>query len=211
MVGQKSIEELLPLAVSGDQDALGELLRRHDGDLRRHIAPRIDPQFRSVIDEQDVVQTTYIEVHLHIQTFKVDGPGTFLGWMKKIAECNLADAKRGLTGAKKPPPTARVVATGNPDDSYVDLLERFPTSASKSPSGILSAKEAKEIAEKCLSELPPDYETVLRLSILAGLPGKEVAARMGRSVASIYMLEGRAFDRLEQLLELQPSFSGYAR
>lgn len=67
-------EELVSRAVSGDEDALTTLLRRHGPGLRQQIAPSIGAKWRPVLDADDVMQVTYLEVYLRIAGFVPQAP-----------------------------------------------------------------------------------------------------------------------------------------
>ena len=68
-------EELVSRAVTGDEDALTTLLRRHGPALRHKIAPTIGTKWQNVLDADDILQVTYLEVFLRIQRFVPQGPG----------------------------------------------------------------------------------------------------------------------------------------
>lgn len=204
----KSPEDELPAAIAGNREALSRVLLRHDSELRRHIRTRIPVEFRALIDEQDVVQITYLEAYMGIGRFKSDAPNTFRSWLRRIADNNLIDAVRTLRASKNPPPSARLTDSKTTDSNTGDLLVQFAASMSKSPSRMLSVKEAKEWVEKCMTELPPDYEAVLRLRIVERLDWRIVATIMNRSVAAVGMLAGRAHERLEELLGSQDPLPG---
>ena len=76
-------EELVSRAVSGDEDALTTLLRRHGPILRQKIAPSIGAKWRNVLDADDVLQVTYLEVFLRVRSFVPQAPGSFAAWLRR--------------------------------------------------------------------------------------------------------------------------------
>ena len=82
-------ETLTSAALAGDREALGELLVRCDGELRRRMAEGIPRAYRSALDVADVLQVTYLEAFLRVDQFQPDGPGSFLAWLTASAENNL--------------------------------------------------------------------------------------------------------------------------
>jgi len=191
--------DLLDNALGGDQEAIAALLRRHGPTVSDRIAGRIARKWSSVLDADDVMQVTYLEVFLQIERFTPGGPGSFLGWLDRIAQNNLRDAIAGLSRAKRPQPQRRIeLAEG--DDSCVALLDLvgFTTTT---PSRHAVRHEVQEAVEAALGQLPPDYERVVRLYDLQGRPATEIAESMDRSIGAVYMLRARAHDRLRKELE----------
>lgn len=191
-------EQLTTAAVAGDAAALRQLLRRHDGDLRALLAGKIRKTHRSAFDVEDVLQVTYLEVFLRIRDFSSKGPGSFRAWLLRIAENNLKDAIRGLEAEKRPPRNKQVVLPRS-DESYVTLFSMLGGTKS-TPSKHMAKQDARSALEHALKQLPPDYETVVRLNDLEGKPAAEVAQIMNRTVVSVYMLKARAHTRLAELI-----------
>ncbi len=191
-------DSLTTAAVAGDQAALRGLLRRHDPHLRRQLTGKIRPTHRSAFDVDDILQVTYLEAYLRVEQFNPDGPGSFRAWLTRIAENNLQDAIRSL-GREKRPPREKQVRLPSLEDSYVTLFLLLG-GTTHTPSKHLARQDAEVLLEAALTKLPRDYETVVRLSDLQGLAGSEVARAMNRTLASVYMLKGRAHARLAELL-----------
>lgn len=191
-------DSLTMAAVVGDPAALRELLRRHDPHLRRHLAGKIRSTHRAAFDIDDILQVTYLEAFLRIELFKADGPGSFRGWLTRIADNNLQDAIRSLDREKRPP-REKQVRLPSREDSYVTLLLLLG-GTTHTPSKHLAKKDAAALLEAALVKLPPDYEKVVRLSDLEGLTGVQVAEAMGRTLAAVYILKGRAHARLAEML-----------
>lgn len=198
-----SDSDLLAGALRGDEDSLVALLGRHGPAVSARVAGRIGRKWSSVLDADDVMQVTYLEVFLQIDRFTPTGPGSFFAWLDRIAQNNLRDAIAGLARAKRPQPQRRIdLADG--DDSSVALFEVVGLTTS-TPSRHAARHELAEAVEAALGRLPPDYEHVVRLYDLEGRPVAEIAESMNRSIGAIYMLRARAHDRLKT--ELEPSWA----
>jgi len=187
---------LLARAASGDGDALSVLLKRYGPRVRRELS--IGDQWRSVLEADDVMQVTYLEAFLRISSFTPTDSGTFLGWLRRIAQNNLRDAVKALERAKRPPPCKRVDPPRGKDS--FEVLYEYLGSTSTTPSRVAAKREAKDLLEIAIRKLPPDYATAVRLHDLEGCTGPEVAAAMGRSRGAIFMLLGRAHDQLREVL-----------
>jgi len=186
-------------AIGGDAQALSALLQRHGPQVRQRLAGKIGQVWRSVLDEDDVLQVTYLEAFMRIGVFTPRGPGAFLAWLTHIADNNLRDAIRGLERAKRPDPRRRVQSRQVTEDSYTDLVGLLGVT-STTPSRVAARHEAGSAIEAALAKLPADYRTVIRLYDLECRGIEEVAAQVGRSPGAVYMLRARAHDRLKEEL-----------
>jgi RNA polymerase sigma-70 factor (ECF subfamily) len=81
---------LMRAALSGDEGAYADFLRRAAVLVRRSVARRIGGSLPSGIE--DVVQETLLAVHLKRQTWRVDEP--ILPWLSAIARYKAIDACR---------------------------------------------------------------------------------------------------------------------
>lgn len=190
---------LVNRAITGDADALTALLQRYGPQVRQRLAGKIGQHWRSVLDEDDVLQVSYLEAFMRIRGFAARGPGAFLAWLSHIADNNLRDAIRGLERAKRPDPRRRVQAKPVTEESYADLVGLLGVT-STTPSKIAASHEAASAIEVALAKLPADYRKVIRLYDLECRSIEDVAAEVGRSSGAIYMLRARAHDRLKDEL-----------
>lgn len=190
--------ELLNKAVTGDAAALRNLLKLHGPRARSAIRGQIDRHLRSVLDEDDVMQVTYLEAFLHLPQLAARDIDGFVAWLSRIAQNVLRDAVRGLNRRKRPPPSRRVGA-GAGHDSHAALVELLGVTTT-APSGVAARADAARAIESALLELPPDYARVVRLYDLEGQPASDVGAAMGRSVGAVLMLRARAHQHLRRKL-----------
>ncbi len=194
-------EWILQLSRDGNDDALSSLLEIHGRLVRSEL--QIAPIWQASIDADDVMQVTYMEAFLRIGSFAGSREDAFHAWIVQLAKNNLLDAIRALEAEKRPSPKRRVAA--NNGDSYTSLCEVIGAST-PSPGRAVSIAEIKRIIDDALGRLPHDYAEVIRLLDLQGLSGDEVAERLSRSRAAVYMLAGRARDRLRELLGTKSQF-----
>lgn len=190
--------ELLERAVSGDAEALRELLKLHGPRARNAIRGQIDRKTRSVLDEDDVMQVAYLEAFLHLPALAARDTDGFVAWLSRIAQHVLRDAIRGLNRQKRPPPGGRISVGGGPD-SHAALVELLGVTTT-APSGVAARTEATRAVESALQELPADYARVVRLYDLEGQAASAVGEAMGRSVGAVLMLRSRAHQHLRRKL-----------
>jgi len=189
--------QLTTAAIDGDEAALSALLQRHDSELHGRITSKIGRLYRGLLDADDVLQVTYLEVFLRIGQFTPARSGGFLAWLTQIAENNLRDAIRMLNREKRPQPVKRLTAAMG-GDSYSTLMGNLVGSGT-TPSRGAAACEIQSIVKEALADLPPDYAKVVRLYDLEFRPIEEVAEAMGRSRGAVHMLRSRGHDRLREL------------
>jgi len=195
-------QSLLDRAIQGDTEALTRLLEGHAPAVRRRLRRRIGGPYRAALDEDDVLQVTYLEAFLRIRLFEPNHAGSLEAWLHRIADNNLRDAIKELDRAKRPPRQKQLVPAGQ--DSYATLLEHLGTTTT--PSSHAGRNEAKQLLEDALAKLPADYAAVVRMMDLEGRSGPETAQVLGRSRGAVHMLRARAHDCLKDLLGAATKF-----
>ncbi|MBX3363888.1 MAG: sigma-70 family RNA polymerase sigma factor [Phycisphaeraceae bacterium] len=201
---RESEAELVAKARRGNEDALAALLEQVGPALRSRLAGKISSHWRSAVDEDDVLQVTYMEAFGRIQNFTDRGEGAFLAWLTQIAENNLRDAIRGLERAKRPDPRKRVQPTTR-EDSYVGLVEVLGVTQTTPSMNVAKGEIITEL-DRALAKLPPDYERCIRLYDLEGRSIESVCTELGRSSGAVYMLRARAHERLAEVLGSESRF-----
>lgn len=191
-------QSVLQRAVEGDPAALRTLLEQFGGEVRSRIAGKIESRWRSLLDEDDVMQVTYLEAFLHIDQLTARDNAAFLAWLTRIAENALRDAIRGLTRQKRPDSGKRL-SLANSTDSYMGLLECLGVTTT-TPSRQARTNDAATLLRGAIERLPTDYRSAVQLYDLEGQAIAEVATAMSRSVGAVHMLRARAHDRLRQEL-----------
>jgi len=200
MTQPQDADMLLAKAREGDQNALVSLLESMTPELRRRIASKMSGPWRTIIDEDDILQVTFMEACTRLDRFTGGGPSGFLAWLTKLADNNRIDAIRALEGAKRPPPSKRVGAGAQAgEDSTMALVELLGVTNS-TPSRQAAKGEFTRYLDLALATLPAEYEKVIRLYDLEGKEIAEVAEKLGRSEGAVYMLRARAHDRLKEAL-----------
>ncbi len=197
-------DALLAKAQSGDRTALVALLEQLGPIARIRIEHKITPPWNSMLEADDVMQITYMEVVTRLSTFKQGGASGFLAWLTRMAENNLIDAVRALESSRRPGPSKRVTPSGADESSEMFLQLIGMTNAT--PSRDAAKGEAGRLIDRALKALPPDYEKVVRLYDLDGKSITEVAEALGRSEGATWMLRARAHDRLRDQLGGQDRF-----
>jgi len=188
-------DALVAASVAGDRQALVQLLEFVGPGVRAGL--RIDEAFRSQLDADDVMQTSYLEVFLRIEQLELRHVAGFRRWLATVAENNLRDALKALQRDKRPDPRQRLA--GSSSDSTAALLDQLGA-ISHTPSRDAIAREAGELLREALLRLPASYRTAVQRLDLDGAPAAAVATEMQRSQGAVWMLRARAHDRLREIL-----------
>ena len=164
---------------SGDRqafDALASALRER---LESYLRARIRAHVRHKIDVQDLVQETFARAFECVERFQGEDLDAFAGWITGIGR-NVFLKAMEKDGRRQPL-----------------KLVREPEMDAPSPSKAMRRKERLEHLERSLRGLSPDYQEVVRLARIDGLPLEEVARRMHRSPAAAKKLLWRALKELK--------------
>ncbi|MBN2446265.1 MAG: sigma-70 family RNA polymerase sigma factor [Phycisphaerae bacterium] len=191
------VEELTQRAVAGDRVALGRLLMLYDQRLRRRVGLRFNANLRQSVSVEDVLQETYTAAYTHVRKFEPRGEGTFYRWLAAIADRKLLDAAKAQRAAKRSPRAGgRRIAT----DRSTSLLglARLLDSKGKSPSGVVSQREAVQAMQVALAALPEPCRQAVWMRHIDGKAACEVAAAMGRTERAVHQLCYRALKLLRE-------------
>jgi RNA polymerase sigma-70 factor (ECF subfamily) len=185
----------------GDEDAFRELVRRHDGGLRRMARLYVDD---AVAD--DVVQDTWVTVVRGIDRF--EGRSSLKTWVFGIL-VNVARRRAEREGRTIP-----FAAAGGADpwSGTVDLARLHhpelgdgywpsaPTWA-RDPADAAAAEEARTVILKALKETTPAQREVMTLRDVEGWSGPEVCEVLGISDVNQRTLLHRARVAVRRSLE----------
>jgi RNA polymerase sigma-70 factor (ECF subfamily) len=192
-------EHLLERVAAGDGAAMGELLQRHRGRLRRMVAVRFDPRLAARVDPSDVVQETLAEAAANLDRYLRERPLPFYPWLRQFAQRRLIELHRRHVQARRRSVTREVGPPGLPDHSALALADRLFARTS-SPSAGLRRQERRDRVRAALAALSEQDREVLVLRILEALPTRDTAAVLGISEVAVRSRQVRALDRLKVLL-----------
>ena len=190
---------LLERAVARDPAALTRLLTDTYLWLCDYIARRMPPDLRSIVDAEDIIQQTHIEVFRRIDDFAPNGVDSFRRWVRAIALSRLRNLIKGHRAAKRGGLRARVSNRGRIDDSTVALLDHL-AGPGATPSRCVARREAIDAVESALGALPEHYRQAVRLVHIEGHRVCDAATLMGRSERAVHGLCRRGLKRMRESL-----------
>jgi RNA polymerase sigma-70 factor (ECF subfamily) len=201
-------EELLRLAGSGNDGAIGRLLERHRGRLRRMVAARLRRRVAARVDASDVVQDALGAASRKISEYVRERPVSFYSWLKRLTLERLSWSHRFHLGSRKRCAARDVsLATTPCADSPAAALDHLPDTGT-SPSQHVVRDEECELVRAVLDRLNCHDRTFLELRYIERLSLAEIGSRLGIGSSAVKMRHLRALKRFRALLEETDEESG---
>jgi RNA polymerase sigma-70 factor (ECF subfamily) len=150
--------ELVARAQEGDVEAVGVLYEHHYEWVYRYALRRVsDPEIA-----EELVQETFLRALESLPRFRSDS--SFGAWLNGITKHVVADCLRSRYQWKSRLP---------------DLVEKLMDCESVPDcQGIDAAITAKQIADRILSRLNPNYQAVIKMRIMKGMSRGETALEL---------------------------------
>ncbi len=180
--------DLVIRSQQGDRQAFGELVRKYQAYLRAYASRYM----LSSEDVFDLVQDSFLDALQHIEDFDKDRD--LLPWLRGICRNRVLNhfrARRTKSG--------RCVA-------LVD--EAIEARIAVQPDEAEDATERVRSLRVCMEELESTQREMMRMRYELNAPVKEIAAKLGRSAASLSMILGRVRKALSRCVELRMAQNG---
>jgi RNA polymerase sigma-70 factor (ECF subfamily) len=171
--------DLVHRTCSGDLDAFGELVNRH----QRRIYRTLIAVTRNPHDAEDSVQNVFLKAFQHIGSFQ--GASKFVTWLTRIA---INEGSERLRLRKE---VDSLDAAGAADE--VPFRPRDVSEWGDDPERLYSRKELREIVERELLRIPAKYRVPVMLRDLQHLSTEETAEilKVGVPALKSRLLRGR--------------------
>ncbi len=196
-------EDRLLRAVAGDTVALSVILSGTTPTVREIIHRRLRSDLRRIIDAEDILQETDIEVFRRIGSFSGRTTESFVRWRCAIAISRLRNAIRDHRAAKRGGGAA--IASPNVrrsvEDSTIALLDLLP-GGGKTPSRCMAFGELVHSVQTALNELPTRNQQAIWLIHFEGETVQQVADKMGCTERAIHGLCRRGLEILGARLQV---------
>lgn len=193
-MSEASNSELLARARSGDRNALGELLKGHNGLLERLAQREVGDRLQARLSAADLVQQTCLSAIRNFDDFNGENEPQFVAWLQGVHQRNIQDAVRRHAGAKK-----RAVSAQQSLDTEVPQSSAIHTPSQR----VMLGESTSELLE-VLTGLPEDQAEAVRLRYLEQLSLKEISSRMDRSEVSVASLLKRGLVGLRDRMRADP-------
>lgn len=200
MSGIATEQTLVEKAIAGDRLAVERLLVLHARRLSRHLQPKIPDMLQGVVDVDDILQQTFLQVFRDIQTFEPAGEGSFYAWLRGIAENRLFDCIRQHKRKKRGGEFKRQIAAGHGQSTAADILDLLAGNTS-TPSVSVARREMIDAIHAGLACLPEDQRRAIQLHCLEGRSLDETAKLMNKTPGAVRALVHRGKVKLQDQLD----------
>lgn len=201
-LSSREIEKDGPVALiarvrGGDTQALGTLLKSYSSYLTLIARMQIGKRLQAKLDEDDIVQETFLEAHRQFAHFRGNSEGELTAWLRMILAGTMAASLRRYLGTQGRDLHLERELNVQLDQSS-RMLDRGLVGDGTTPSQHVSRREQSVLLAEALEKLPADYREVIVLRHLEQMSFADVAGKMERSVDSVQKLWVRALKALQQ-------------
>jgi RNA polymerase sigma-70 factor, ECF subfamily len=179
--------QLIARAGRGDKEAVSTLYEGYAQAIFRYISYRVE----SDMVAEDLTAEVFLRMVQGLPRYQDTG-APFGAWLYSIAATQVADHHRGKRRVAEP-------------------LSDSQASDDTDPFGKTAKQQEQAQLRQALATLPEDYQTLLILRFMQGLPHTEVAATMGKSDANIRVMQHRALKALAKALGTDTKARSYLR
>jgi RNA polymerase sigma-70 factor (ECF subfamily) len=194
---------MLQRARSGDEVAIGTLLKGYARYLTLIAQIQIGKRLQAKVDADDLVQDVFLEAHRQFGNFRGTTEAELTAWLRRILAGQIAGVFRRYLGTRGRNATLERDLALQLDESS-RMLDRGLVGSGTSPSQSVSRREQAVLLAEALDRLPADYRAVIVHRHIEQLSFAEVAARMQRSEDSVQKLWMRAIKSLRAGMEGNP-------
>ncbi len=182
----ESENDLIELLKQGDEAAFRQLVEKNQDKVYNTCLGFI----RNQEEADDLTQEVFIEIYKSINTFR--GESKLTTWMYRIAVTKSLEYLRSRKRKKRFAVLKSLVYSE--DESFKDIPDYIH------PGILLENQERAKILLQAIDRLPENQRIAFTLSKIEGLSYEEIAAIIGKSVASVESLMHRARLKLQNYL-----------
>ena len=201
--------ELLRRSAGGDEPAWRALVDRYQPRLRRMVQLRLSRRLQGRVDDTDVLQEAYLEIHRQLPAYAADPKLPLFLWMRHLTGLKLTEVHRRHLGTQLRDADREVTLHrgGLPEADSASLAAHL-MGAITSPSQAVVKAELRLQVQAALNQLDPTDREVLALKHFEQLTTAEIGEVLGLSKAGAGHRYVKAIKRLRDLLEQTPGFTG---
>lgn len=163
---------------SQDTTAFGELIRRHQSQVRNFLR-RLTSDFSSA---DDLAQECFIHAWDKLHTYS--GHGSFVGWLLKVAYTTFLQSKRK-------------------SKRYAEVLDEVGYIAKQESSGYTQPHDEVSDLDKLLAVLTEEERAILLMSYACGLSHREICEATGLPVGTIKSLIFRCKEKIRTSFDIK--------
>ena len=166
------------MVASQDASAFGELIRRHQSQVRNFLRKLT----RDETLADDLAQDCFLHVWDKIHTYS--GSGSFIGWVLKVAYTTFLQSKRK-------------------SKRYHEILEQAGHEADGAPVGGQNAPETELDLDTLLAALNEQERVIMIFSYACGLSHREISEATDLPAGTVKSIIHRAKERIRTQFEIE--------
>jgi RNA polymerase sigma-70 factor (ECF subfamily) len=209
---QEDLQDILARARGGEIAAMEQLLLAQHDRLLKLIRRNLPMDMDRLISPEDLLQETFADAFRYWGTLQARDWAGFSAWLTAIARNRVANARKAHRTLKRGQGRLAVPldgAVGSDDESTAARLLEMLSRNSKSPRSVAGDREYISLVRRAMSELPGEYQEILRLRFIEQADYVQIARQMERAQGAARMLAFRALRALRvRLPRLWESRSG---
>ena len=204
-----ALNELNGRVLRGDANALGQLLESYRPRLRMMVRLRMNRLLQTRVDASDVLQEAFLEASSRLDEFIRNPAVPFYLWLRTITGQQLLAAYRRHCGTQGRDARREISQrSGALPEANSGALAAHLVACLTSPSGVAMQAELKDRLEQALDELDAMDREIIVLRHFEELTNSEAAQVLDLTPSAACNRYVRALERLRQVLDKFPDFSG---
>ncbi len=172
--------QLVEQAQGGSAEAVGDLFDRHHQSIFRYVWSQVQNEQLA----EDLTGEVFMRMVNHLPTYQLTEV-PFRAWLYRIARNLIVDQRRSENG-RLPTPLHHIQSITQPGQD---------------PAAIAETQLTLDQVARALAQLAPLYREVIALRFLAGMPLRETAETLDKSVAAVKSIQHRGLTALRARLK----------
>jgi RNA polymerase sigma-70 factor (ECF subfamily) len=176
--GIGDIELVAQVVAQQDGSAFGELVRRHQSQIRNFLRKLT----RDTVLADDLSQDAFLHAWNKLHTYS--GKGTFIGWLLKVAYTTFLQSKRK-------------------SNRYAEILEEVGFATESKDDSILRQSDEISDLDKFLAVLTNDERAVMILSYACGLSHREIGETADLPIGTVKSIIFRGKEKIRDSFDIE--------
>lgn len=195
-------QDLLALALAGNQDARNRLLERHREALRRMVHARLNPALARRVDASDIVQDALVKASRRLSDYLREAQMPFQRWLQYLVRDRIVDAhRRHELAARRSVQREQSLEPAAADQSSALSLAGVAVDGEMTPAAAALHHELELRFQAALEALDTTDREIILMRHFEHLTNQQAARLLNLSEAAAGMRYLRALRRLKPLLQ----------
>lgn len=190
----------LKKALSGNADALFDLLSGYRERLRRFVRFRLSHSLKRRVDESDVVQEAFVDIAKRLNEFEPERGLEFYEWVRHLVGLKLNELHRFHLATEARDVRREVHGDQNDENENLAILANQLVDSMTSPTQAVAKQEIHGRILRALESLTETDQEILFLRHFEQMSTQQIADLLGMSKAGAGSRYIRAISRLRDVI-----------